>query len=71
MGDAIMRCTNEPGVGAIVDARGTYAAPPGPDWGWRIVIEPESRDGFRMLMFNITPNGEEALAVQATYSRRP
>lgn len=41
--------------GSYPDGRG------GPDWGWRIEI---SRSGPPQIrMFNITPSGEEALAV--------
>lgn len=47
---------------------GSYEAPPGPDWGWRIEI---AADGEQLLiiMHNISPNGEEMLAVKATYGR--
>lgn len=69
MGDAFLSSAHEAGTGDLVNARGSYAAPPGPDWGWRTVIRSESRDAFRLLMFNITPDGEEALAVQVAYTR--
>ena len=36
--------------------------PPRPDWGWRIEIHPAVADGFQLRMYNITPDGEEALA---------
>lgn len=52
-----------------VDVLGSYEAPPGPDWGWRIQLESDG-DTLKLLMFNITPDGEEALAVDATYSRQ-
>jgi hypothetical protein len=68
-GRRIMVC---PGVlldSGGVDVRGTYPGGPGdPDWGWRTVIEP-ARDGWTMTMFNVTPDGEEALAVSAAYRR--
>jgi hypothetical protein len=51
-----------------VDVRGSYEAPPGPDWGWRIVFTPTD-DGMQMVMYNITPQGEEDLAVRADYKR--
>ena len=53
----------------LVAVRGSYAAPPGPDWGWRIVVASDSVDEFHMLMFNITPDGEEAPAVEARFRR--
>jgi len=53
----------------LVAVRGTYAAPPGPDWGWRIVLGADSADEIHILMYNITPDGQEALAVEARYDR--
>jgi len=47
---------------------GSYAAPHGPDWGWRIELTPT--DGrLRLAMFNLAPDGREELAVAAIYSR--
>ncbi|MBA3544206.1 MAG: DUF1579 family protein [Chthoniobacterales bacterium] len=48
---------------------GSYEAPPGPDWGWRIVIRPLSANEFQIVMHNISPEGQEDLAVQAQYTR--
>lgn len=53
----------------LLSVRGSYSAPPGPDWGWRIVLDSGNRDTFHILMYNITPDGEEALAVEARYTR--
>jgi hypothetical protein len=53
-----------------VDVLGSYPAPPGPDWGWRTIIEPTEPAAFRLLMFNITPEGNEELAVEASFKRR-
>ena len=53
----------------LVAVRGSYAAPPGPDWGWRIVLDADDADALQILMCNITPEGEEALAVDARYIR--
>lgn len=67
MASAIMTCevSNGPGDSAIL--RGNYPAPPDPDWGWRIEIRAAGAREFEIRMFNISPEGEEALAVQATY----
>lgn len=51
------------------DVLGSYQAPPGPDWGWRIVINCTSENTLQMLMYNVTPEGVEDLAVQADYKR--
>lgn len=53
---------------AEIDVRGTYAAPPGPDWGWRTVIRPGA-DSLDILMFNVSPDGQEYPAVEAEYRR--
>lgn len=49
--------------------RGTYPAPPGPDWGWRIDLTPEVGEGLRVVHHNVWPEGKEELAVEATYTR--
>lgn len=51
-----------------MSAGGSYAAPPGPDWGWRIELAGGDAE-MQILMYNITPDGEEALAVDAKYNR--
>jgi len=54
---------------SLIAGRGSYAAPPGPDWGWRIALQSQGPDDFRIVMHNITPDGQEALAVEAVYTR--
>jgi hypothetical protein len=51
--------------------RGKYAAPPDPDWGWRIDVQPGGRT-LRVVMHNVWPEaqgGKEELAVEAVYTR--
>jgi len=73
MRDALMVLDGEDEDGAALVARGCYAAPPGPDWGWRIALDGArgaAADGRLVLrMWNATPEGVEALAVEATYGR--
>ncbi len=57
------------GGGNAVSVHGTYAAPPGPDWGWRLVLEPGDADRCTLRMFNRTPDGAEALAVEMRLTR--
>ncbi|MDP1891876.1 MAG: DUF1579 family protein [Gemmatimonadaceae bacterium] len=57
------------GDGSSVSVRGTYAAPPGPDWGWRLALEPRDAERFTLRMYNIAPEGEEALAVETRLAR--
>jgi len=63
----VMSC--EGVAGASLDLLGSYAAPPGPNWGWRTVIDTPEPDSFRMVMYNISPAGKEHLAVDAVYRR--
>ena len=47
---------------------GSYAAPPGPPWGWRTSFAPA---GDRLLIrhFNVSPAGEDGLAAEIDYTR--
>lgn len=56
-------------TGGLVSIRGSYPAPTGPDWGWRIELDLRQNDRLQMRMVNITPDDQEMLAVQAVYSR--
>ena len=66
-GDTVMACTGTVGDDGVVDVAGTFAAPSGPDWGWRIVVEPVGREALRVVMHSVSPEGEVAPAVEATY----
>ena len=67
-GDLVMACEGVVDERAV-SVRGSYAAPPGPDWGWRIAIAPDPRGSLSVVMHNISPDGQEELAVEARYSR--
>jgi Protein of unknown function (DUF1579) len=68
-GRRMMLCTGTASADGTVDIRGTYPAGPGvPDWGWRTQITCEA-DSWAMTMWNVTPGGDEALAVRAEYGR--
>jgi len=69
MGEAVMSCKGTAEDDGSVVVLGSYAAPPGPDWGWRIVLQPVDGTTLRLVMYNITPDGEEELAVEADYRR--
>ena len=57
----------DPGSG-VVAAAGSYPAPDGPPWGWRTTFEPA--DGTLLVRhYNVTPAGDEALAVELDYRR--
>ena len=60
---------SDPVDGALVSVLGSYAAPPGPDWGWRITLRSDDSDSFTILMHNITPDGVEEPAVEMALTR--
>jgi hypothetical protein len=68
MSDKVMACRGAVESSGQISVRGSYAAPPGPDWGWRTVITPGGQ-ALRIVMYNITPEGREELAVEAEYAR--
>lgn len=68
VGDRDMTLTGPGGAAGLLDLRGSYAAPPGPDWGWRLQVL-TTDDVICVIMHNVTPAGVEALAVEASYSR--
>jgi hypothetical protein len=69
MGEKFMFCQGVIKENGSVDVRGQYQAPTGPDWGWRIVVEPQSENTLNLIMYNITPDGQEELAVRAVYRK--
>lgn len=69
-GHRLMPLTGPAAGEGVPDVRGSYAAPPGPDWGWRITLEHLDADALALRMYNVTPDGTEALAVEASYARR-
>ena len=71
MGEVMMLCDGEVSPDGTVWVKGNYAAPHGPDWGWKITLEARAAYTFRLVMDNITPEGKEMLAVEAVYTRQP
>jgi hypothetical protein len=66
-----MACSGPHPGGATLSVRGTYAAPPGPDWGWRIDATPGG-ETLHVVMHNVWPQeqgGKAELAVEAAYAR--
>ena len=56
--------------GPAVLLYGTYPAGDGsPDWGWRIVLDWADPEHFGLQMFNVMPDGSEALAVDLQGAR--
>jgi hypothetical protein len=68
MSPKAMTCLGASSGAGSISVKGSYAAPPGPDWGWRIDIDPEG-DALRIRHFNIHPDGDEYPAAEGVYSR--
>ena len=68
MGERMMLCSSQADVSETINVRGSYQVEQSPDWGWRIVIRP-GLEKLRIEMYNITPEGEEMLGVEAEYTR--
>jgi hypothetical protein len=62
-GKQILQLKGEP-----LNVLGSYKVGDHPEWGWRIRLD---RDGeaLKLTMFNISPEGEEYLAVAGEYQR--
>jgi hypothetical protein len=67
-GENVMVCTGTPSDDGILSVRGSYAAPTGPDWGWRIDVTPGA-EMLRIVHHNVWPEGKEELAVDSRYTR--
>ena len=70
MGEDLMVCDGIKEDENVISVQGSYPAPPGPDWNWRIIIEPGDGESFKIIMYNISPAGQENLAVEAVYVRQ-
>lgn len=70
MSEGLMLCegTLDRDAGTV-SARGSYGdGQGGPDWGWRVVVEAAEPGKLGLVMYNITPDGDEQLAVRAQYA---
>ncbi|MBJ7329651.1 MAG: DUF1579 family protein [Solirubrobacteraceae bacterium] len=52
-----------------IDVVGSYLDGGGTAWGWRTSFAPEGDGNLAVRHWNITPDGEEALAVEFAYAR--
>jgi hypothetical protein len=56
--------------GDSITVKGFYEVPNHPDWGWRTDIFFTDENSFKFVMYNVSPEGEESLAVEAIYERK-
>ncbi len=66
---SVMSCPRVAGGFGLMCVTGTYAAPPGPDWGWRSVLSVRPDGDLVLQMTNVTPWGEEGRAVRMVAKR--
>ena len=64
----VMACQGSTEADGRIVVQGAYPCPPGPDWGWRIEIKPDPGRALEVRMFNLTPDGQSAPAVEAIYA---
>ena len=69
MSQKVMHCIGAIDATGAFKVRGSYAAPPGPDWGWGIALASHAVDAIAVVMNNISPDGVEYLAVRAEFAR--
>ncbi len=50
------------------EVKGYYKVEGYPEWGWRTLIVPEN-ETLKVIMYNVSPEGDEELAVEAEYQR--
>ena len=69
MNQKIMHCTGAIDANGVFTVVGSFEAPPGPDWGWRIALTIHTAESMGILMHSISPDGMENLAVHAEFAR--
>jgi hypothetical protein len=58
MGPKFMHMTGNVDAQGVTVVKGHYSVPGNPDWGWQIDIAPADTAGWRMMMHNVSPDGE-------------
>ena len=71
LGDKFMVSEGTQTAVGSISLKGFYAVPDHPDWGWRSVFKTENEDSFVIEMYNVSPEGEETIAVEMDLKRHP
>ncbi len=66
--DVLMLCNGSRTSDGRISVTGQYSVPDHPDWSWRTEIVPQG-EKFRYAMYNISPEGEEEIAVETDFER--
>jgi hypothetical protein len=68
MGHAFLECKGTVDEAGKINVKGYYSVPDHPDWGWRTEFTPGD-ESFRFDMYNVSPEGEETIAVESEFTR--
>ena len=66
--NVLMVCEGEVRPDGSISVKGSYSVPDHPDWGWRTELFIDDGD-LNYVMYNISPDGVEELAVETRFSR--
>ncbi len=64
----VMMCVGNDSADGSISVTGSYKVEDHPDWRWRTEIKP-AEAGLVYKMFNISPEGEETIAVEMEMTR--
>lgn len=68
MSHKFMVCDGSADESGRINMKGFYSVPDHPDWGWRTEVTPNT-DSLQIVMYNVSPEGDEDIAVESDYSR--
>ena len=68
MGRLVLACRGVGSPDGVIALRGSFAAPPGPEWGWRIDVAAVG-EGLKVLHTCIDPDEAETVAAECLYQR--
>lgn len=66
--NSFMRFEGKANADGSINVMGYYSVPDNPDWGWRTEIHPGD-DEYRFVMYNVSPEGKEDIAVEGDFRR--
>lgn len=69
MSGKIMNCHGTINEEGDIALKGSYEVQGHPDWGWRIEIPCPTDHTLKIIMYNVTPEGEQSLAGDSDYTR--
>ena len=64
-----LRCKGKLESNGILNVKGFYTVSEYSDWSWRTFVEIENENSFKFVMYNVSPEGKEDLAVESVYRK--